>query len=110
MPGACRRTFNGGVASDGNGLIQVTESPAGGTGARENPAAGLKSCFRPSRSAIPPLAAGWGAYARAVAAGLLALIAFCSLLLTPFTEQYAREQVPQQFWSSPRGSGTSTGG
>ena len=30
------------------------------------------------------------------------LIAFCSLLLTPFTEQYAREQVPHQFWSSPQ--------
>jgi MFS family permease len=41
-------------------------------------------------------------YARAIAAALLALIAFGSLLFTPFTEQYAREQVPQQFWGSPR--------
>jgi hypothetical protein len=41
-------------------------------------------------------------YARAIAATLLALIAFSSLLLTPFTEQYARETVPRQFWSSPR--------
>jgi hypothetical protein len=41
-------------------------------------------------------------YARAIAAALLALIAFASLLRTPFTEQYARESVPQEFWSSPR--------
>jgi hypothetical protein len=41
-------------------------------------------------------------YARAVSAGLLALIAFGSLLRTPFTEQYARESVPREFWSSPR--------
>ena len=41
-------------------------------------------------------------YARAIAASLLALIAFGSLLMTPFTEQYARESVPRQFWSSPR--------
>jgi hypothetical protein len=41
-------------------------------------------------------------YARAVSAALLALIAFGSLLRTPFTEQYARESVPRQFWSSPR--------
>jgi len=41
-------------------------------------------------------------YARAIAAALLALIAYGSLLFTPFTEQYAREQVPQQFWGSAR--------
>jgi len=41
-------------------------------------------------------------YARAISASLLALIAFGSLALTPFTEQYARESVPKQFWSSPR--------
>jgi len=41
-------------------------------------------------------------YARAVAAGLLALIAFGSLLFVPFTEQYAREQVPREAWSSAR--------
>jgi hypothetical protein len=37
-------------------------------------------------------------YARAIAAGLLALIAFGSLLFTPFTEQYARESVPEGLW------------
>jgi hypothetical protein len=41
-------------------------------------------------------------YARAIAAGVLALIAFGSLLSVPFTEQYAREVVPPQGWSSPR--------
>jgi hypothetical protein len=41
-------------------------------------------------------------YARAIAAALLALIALGSLLFVPFTEQYARERVPQQYWSSPR--------
>ena len=47
--------------------------------------------------------AAWLArYARAIAAGLLALIAFGSLLATPFTEQYARESVQPRLWSSPR--------
>lgn len=41
-------------------------------------------------------------YARGIAAALLALIAFGSLLRTPFTEQYARESVPSEYWSSPR--------
>jgi hypothetical protein len=39
-------------------------------------------------------------YARAIAAAILALIALVSLAFTPFTEQYARESVPRQFWSS----------
>jgi hypothetical protein len=41
-------------------------------------------------------------YARGIAAGLLAVIAFGSLLFTPFTEQYARESVPERFWHTPR--------
>jgi hypothetical protein len=41
-------------------------------------------------------------YARAVAAGMLAVIALGSLLFTPFTEQYAREMVPRELWSSPK--------
>ena len=40
-------------------------------------------------------------YARAIAAAVLSVIAFGSLLVTPFTEQYARESVPRQLWSSP---------
>ncbi len=39
--------------------------------------------------------------AAAIAAlDVLALIAFSSLLLTPFTEQYARESAPRELWSS----------
>jgi hypothetical protein len=41
-------------------------------------------------------------YARAVAAGVLACLVFGSLLFVPFTEQYARETVPREHWSSPR--------
>jgi hypothetical protein len=41
-------------------------------------------------------------YARAIAAGLLAVIAFGSLLFTPFTEQYARESLPERVWNTPR--------
>jgi hypothetical protein len=41
-------------------------------------------------------------YARAIAAALLAAIAFGSLLFIPFTEQYAREKVPRQYWNSPK--------
>lgn len=50
-----------------------------------------------------PATSEWVArYARAIAASLLALIAFSSLLFTPFTEHYARETVPRRFWSSPQ--------
>ena len=31
---------------------------------------------------------------------ILAGIAFGSLLFVPFTEEYAREQVPEQYWGS----------
>jgi MFS family permease len=50
-----------------------------------------------------PAATHWvSRYARAIAALLLALIAFGSLLFVPFTEQYARESVPREYWSTPR--------
>jgi hypothetical protein len=50
-----------------------------------------------------PATSAWVArYARAIAATVLALIAFGSLLGTPFTEQYARESVPREYWGSPR--------
>jgi hypothetical protein len=41
-------------------------------------------------------------YARAIAAAVLSTIAFASLLVVPFTEQYARESVPPRLWSSPQ--------
>jgi hypothetical protein len=39
-------------------------------------------------------------YARGIAALILAAIAFGSLWFTPFTEQYAREQIPEKYWGS----------
>jgi hypothetical protein len=53
-------------------------------------------------TADPAISAWVARYARAIAAGVLAVISFGSLLRTPFTEQYARESVPRRFWSSPR--------
>jgi hypothetical protein len=53
-------------------------------------------------TADPSTAAFVDRYARAIAAGLLATIALGSLLVVPFTEQYAHETVPRQFWSSPQ--------
>jgi hypothetical protein len=53
-------------------------------------------------TADPATGAFVARYARAIAAALLSMIAFGSLLVTPFTEQYARESVPRQLWSSPQ--------
>jgi hypothetical protein len=39
-------------------------------------------------------------YARAIAAALLAVLAFGSLLFMPFTEQYAKASVPREHWGS----------
>jgi hypothetical protein len=51
--------------------------------------------------ADPATAAFVDRYARAIAAGLLSLIALGSLLVMPFTEQYARETTPAAVWKSP---------
>jgi len=40
-------------------------------------------------------------YGRALAAFVLAAIMLGSTLMVPFTEQYARESVPPQYWGSP---------
>jgi hypothetical protein len=40
-------------------------------------------------------------YGRGGAALILAIVMFASLLVMPFTEQYARESVPEQYWHSP---------
>ncbi|MGH8861609.1 MAG: hypothetical protein ACRDVG_10310 [Jatrophihabitantaceae bacterium] len=53
--------------------------------------------------AVDPGHADWlQRYARAIAAALLATIALISVVTTPFTEQYARQTVPPQYWSSAR--------
>lgn len=53
---------------------------------------------------VDPAAGDWlERYGRAVAAALLAGIAFGSVALgMPFTEQYARETVPERFWQTSR--------
>ncbi|MGW2208336.1 hypothetical protein [Streptomyces sp. NPDC001781] len=40
-------------------------------------------------------------YAQVISSGLVAVIAFVSLLYDPFTAQYARESTPRQYWDSP---------
>jgi hypothetical protein len=53
--------------------------------------------------AVDPADGDWlTRYARAIAAAMLAAIAFLSLLGTPFTAQYARETVPRALWDTPR--------
>ncbi len=45
----------------------------------------------------------WGRYAQAVAHGSLIVIVFGSVLIDkPFTESYAREQVPEKVWKTSR--------
>jgi hypothetical protein len=41
-------------------------------------------------------------YARAVAAAVLAVLVFGSLLFVPFTAEYSRAMVPREYWHSPK--------
>jgi hypothetical protein len=41
-------------------------------------------------------------YAGVISSGALAVIALGSLAFTPFTEQYARDTTPEEYWDSPR--------
>jgi hypothetical protein len=60
---------------------------------------GAFTAFTVAAYAVNPGDAHWLTdYARAIATALLALIAFVSLAITPFTEQYARETVPERYW------------
>jgi hypothetical protein len=60
---------------------------------------GAFAAFALAAYAIDPADTHWLTdYARAIATALLALIAFTSLRFTPFTEQYARESVPEEYW------------
>ncbi|MFD6877759.1 MULTISPECIES: hypothetical protein [unclassified Streptomyces] len=40
-------------------------------------------------------------YAQTLSSGVIAAVALGSLAFTPFTEQYAREEVPPEYWDSP---------
>jgi hypothetical protein len=51
--------------------------------------------------ALPGLDPVLADYGRGLAAAILALIIFLLLPVMPFTEQYARESVPRQYWHSP---------
>jgi hypothetical protein len=53
---------------------------------------GLVSLFYPSADAF------LSGYGRALAAAVLAAVIFLLLPVMPFTEQYARESVPREYW------------
>ena len=40
-------------------------------------------------------------YSQPISSGVLALIVLISLLWVPFTAQYARDEVPREFWETP---------
>lgn len=40
-------------------------------------------------------------YSQVLSSGVLAVVCLCSLALTPFTTQYARESTPREQWDSP---------
>jgi hypothetical protein len=48
--------------------------------------------------AVPGVDAFLASYGRALAAAILAVVIFALLPVMPFTEQYARESVPRQYW------------
>ncbi|MEJ2865381.1 hypothetical protein [Actinomycetospora flava] len=52
--------------------------------------------------AVPGVDAFLAGYGRALAAAALAAIIFATLPVMPFTEQYARESVPREFWHTER--------
>jgi hypothetical protein len=52
--------------------------------------------------AMPGSDAFLAGYGRALAALVLAVVIFATLPVMPFTEQYARESVPEQFWHTGR--------
>jgi hypothetical protein len=56
---------------------------------------GLVSLVYPSADAF------LSGYGRALAAAVLAVVIFLLLPVMPFTEQYARESVPREYWHTP---------
>jgi hypothetical protein len=50
--------------------------------------------------AVPATDVFLAGYGRGLAAVLLALVIFASLPVVPFTEQFARESVPRQYWGT----------
>jgi hypothetical protein len=52
--------------------------------------------------AVPGTDAFLAGYGRALAAVVLGVVIFATLPVMPFTEQYARESVPREYWHHPR--------
>jgi hypothetical protein len=52
--------------------------------------------------AVPATEGFLAGYGRGLAAILLALVIFVSLPVMPFTEQFARDSVPRQYWDDPQ--------
>ena len=50
---------------------------------------------------VPGIDPFLASYGRALAAAILAIVIFALLPVMPFTEQYARESVPRQYWHTP---------
>jgi hypothetical protein len=50
---------------------------------------------------VPGIDGLLASYGRAIAAAVLAAVILGTLPVMPFTEQYARETVPQQYWHTP---------
>lgn len=48
--------------------------------------------------AVPGIDGFLTSYGRALAAAILAIVIFALLPIMPFTEQYARESVPREYW------------
>lgn len=51
--------------------------------------------------AVPGIDGFLASYGRALAAAVLAVVIFAMLPFMPFTEQYARESVPREYWHTP---------
>ena len=52
--------------------------------------------------AVPGTDGPLAAYGRAIAAAVLAAVILVTLPVMPFTEQYARETVPREYWHTPQ--------
>jgi hypothetical protein len=51
--------------------------------------------------AVPAIDGVLASYGRAIAAAVLAAVILVTLPVMPFTEQYAREAVPREYWHTP---------
>lgn len=64
--------------------------------------AALFACYAVVALAAPATAPFLAGYGRALSTLVLGVVIFASLPVRPFTEQFARQSVPQSAWHSPR--------